>query len=265
MSFQCKTCGETISVLENYGSTASPKCFACSNAQKCDECGTLTQLSDRISYEGKNVCRNCFGKLSEFKIPENQNGVVRPSPVIQVEKPFVLEKIDTINAYLSANFKIRIATRFIILISAALLLPFAGGLKDLFQLQNGKIDILHSICLLAYTIWFLWLWRVCVRRIIPSSEGIKIVNWLSSRFYEYGQMDDISEIGIPERDIAHQQFSVYKTYLYIHAKSGHVLLKAENVRNYEKLKSIIEFYLKAKIKYVKREKSVLRNIVEHLP
>jgi hypothetical protein len=266
MATQCLQCKKRINLMGNYGPADNPLCFDCANTLPCAECSKPMTISDQIVYDNRKICNECFKKFSAIALNK---------PIIETQdeendtiiEPFVssFKSDDEVERLFYENYRLKIRTNFLVIIPAVLLLPFAGGIKEIISSPLSNIDAVHITCLISYIICSLWLWRMLGRKVILDRDGLTIVNWLKSIYHRFDEIGNIVEIGIPERDMAHQMFAIHKTYLRIAGKSGRHLLKKELTKNYSILKSILEYKLKKKIKYIKREKSDLHRIFEMIP
>jgi hypothetical protein len=259
----CGACGKELGRFGNYGREDTPLCFDCANQASCEECSGKLPPSQQRVHNGRKLCPDCHAKATVIEAPET-DATFGPLMTQAEEKPYIPAFNDEseMERHLNGNHKIHVRLRNFIFITAALIFPFSGGIKELLVSPGKSLDALHLLCVAAYAVYFLWLWRLLVRRVIPDKNGMTVVNWLSTKRYDFDEMNDIYEIEFPEHDLGHQKYAGYKTYLFIFGKAGKSVLKQELVRNYITLKKIVEFKLKRNLQHFKKEKSGIQRILE---
>jgi hypothetical protein len=260
MALECIKCKKELNRINNYGQKDMPLCYDCVNDLSCAECLCKISVSEQITHNNRMLCRKCYEKIIKIN---NSDFEIHPIESNE-NKPYIpaFSSNDEVEKFFYENYKIKVNLRIFLIISACLLFPFFGGIKDLIITPLNNLDALHIICFLVYIIYLFGLLRLILRKIIPSKNGLIVVNWFSTKYHSFDEIEKIYENEYPEHDMAHQKFAIYKTYLYIYSKSGKSVLKEELVKNYQILKSIIEYKLGKNIPHFRKEKSGLKKFFE---
>jgi len=161
-------------------------------------------------------------------------------------------------------YKVGIETRIFIIISAIMLLPFLGGIKEIFTMPPSELTLLHYFCVFPYVLYGIWLWRMLSRAIIIGNEHVQVIDWISNRYHDYNKIMEIEEIEIPKKDIAHQRFAAYNPHIVIKSDVGRNMMNGYYIKKYPELKKDLEEKTKITIQTRRMEKTGLNKFFERI-
>jgi hypothetical protein len=146
-----------------------------------------------------------------------------------------------------------------------MLLPFLGGVKQVFTLPSEDITALHYFCFLPYVLYALWAWRALSRGVMLDHLGVHVTGWLTTRYHPLDRIQSAVEILLPRRDYSAAAFAKYRPFLVLKSSGGTSTIPGQFVKGYARLKEELEQRLGHTLETVKREKSTLRRVLERIP
>lgn len=175
--------------------------------------------------------------LVEVRFPRAESP--RPAPVAGIVGEARMIG-DGIEDAMPKTYSYHISAIQLLTATALMVLPFAGGIKDVATLRFAAMGFLHAVSVVVVAGYAVWLWRFLNRRIEVGADAIALRGWAKTTTFRYEDLQEIQEVEILVLDRLSGHFDPVLHLVLTTTNGRETLLCSHQIRGYGAMRADLQ-------------------------